>query len=41
MEFHVDIADANIHVDIESFLGALAKLQTAAVSFVISVCLFV
>jgi hypothetical protein len=40
MEFRVDIADAHIHVDIESFLGVLAKLQTAAVSFVISAHLF-
>jgi hypothetical protein len=37
MEFRVDIADADIHVDMESFLGALAKLQKATVSFLVSV----
>jgi len=35
MELPVDIADARI--DIESSLGALAKLQKANVSFVMSV----
>jgi hypothetical protein len=35
MELRVDIADA--HIDIESVLGALTKLQKVAVSFVMSV----
>ena len=35
MELRVDIADA--HIDIESFLGALANLQKATFSFAMSV----
>jgi hypothetical protein len=35
MELLVDIADS--HTDIESFLGALVKLQKGTVSFIMSV----